>query len=148
MVLLESSIVIHANIDTVWHYIKDVKSWATWNHLTELTLDQLVTGAKGTARVCYNKSNTHTEYPIEVFSFNESKHEFVWGGSAGSMFFVRHWFKLTALDEHTTQLVQNEEFSGTMAESDKIADTFDYAIIKAGYPMVNEALKKYIEQCS
>ena len=143
MTTIETTTEIAATPDAVWAVLTDFERYADWN--------PFITAAEGTARVDERlrirvhppRSRAMTFKPTVTAAVPGERLE--WLGRLGvrGLFDGRHEFRLEALADDRTRLVQRESFSGLLTGL-----LLNDARIRNGFEAMNDALKTRVEATS
>jgi len=104
-----TSLVIDKPIGRVWHHLTDVERYPDWNPLVGRLVGELKTGNRiETFIVPLGKSYFPTLLSVQP------EQELIWQGFQGAKFLLagKHYYRLEALDAHSTTLYHGEYFTG------------------------------------
>jgi hypothetical protein len=103
-------VIIHAPIADVWSLLENFENYASWNSMITFK-GQPKVGSKTPMKVSIMGRNIVT--PVKFLKIQKEK-ALVWKGGPTGFITGEHYFKLEAIDEKTTRMIQGEKFKGIL----------------------------------
>jgi hypothetical protein len=140
---IETSLIIHAEIEPLWAALIDIEHWE-WNRWTRLEAPEVREGVKGTLRASYEGDEIWQKFPFSFGEIDPDKHLLSWKGSVGGglVFSGHHHMRLETVGAGWTRLEHNEVFGGL---APLLGVGLPFAKLGRNYRLMNEALKSHIE---
>lgn len=139
---IETEILINAVPEKVWAVLTDFERHPTWNPFIKSLEGEKVVGRQLKVSIQPPGGGGMTFKP-EVLAFEVNK-EFRWKGKLlfKGIFDGEHYFRLVDTGNGATRFIHGEKFSGFLVSL--LGGTLDKT--KAGFELMNEALKRECEQ--
>eukprot|EP00536_Pseudo-nitzschia_multiseries_P015462 jgi/Psemu1/312165/fgenesh1_kg.892_\ len=168
---------INAPIEDVWKALVDVNNWS-WNKWTRLEAGTPAVGLQGTLLACYEgDDNNWQTFQFEFAEVDPSNHVLAWQGSVGPLggrllFKGYHSMRLEEIEEpesNTSDEYEHKRHSTSKPSKNKIGSTkrtrlvhtetfrgilpffhlgLPYETLNRNYRLMNESLKKFVEDQS
>jgi len=138
---IQTEIVIQASPEVIWKVLMDFDHYADWNPFIKSISGKQEVGQRLIAFLQPPGESGMTFKPVvqEV----KTNHEFRWLGKlwGGGFFNGEHYFLLKKLDDHTTQFIHGEKFTGILVGllGGLLKNTSN------GFEAMNRALKAKVE---
>ncbi len=129
---------IDAPVEKVWDVLVDNKNYPSWNPYHVKVEGTLELGAKLNVEI-HKPNGQKVEIEPHVMELERNK-KLIWGGGISGVFKGVHVFELISLNKNKTTLIHRERFSGIVIPFASLD------AIEEGYQLMNEALKRKVEQ--
>ena len=139
---IETDIIINADLNKVWLILTDFESYPHWNPFIRVISGKKKVGEK--LRVFIQPPESKGMLFKPIIQIYRMEDEFRWIGKLGvrGIFDGEHYFKLKAVGNNQTKLVQGEIFSGILIPL--MVRVFEKTI--KGFELMNKALKNECEK--
>lgn len=142
MKIIETKIMINADISAVWNVLMDFEKYPNWNPFIKSIKGEQKVGEKLTVSIKPPDGNGMTFKPKILIV--EPNKEFRWKGKLGinGIFDGEHYFMLELIEKNRTRFIHGEIFSGILVLlMGKMLEKTN-----KGFQLMNEALKKQCEK--
>lgn len=140
---INTSIIIHGDISTVWRALTHFENYSAWNRFMIRIEGEKRVGAALTVEVVPPGGKQATFTPT-LITYDENK-EMRWVGILGAPWLFRgeHYFKLEKIDEQNTRFIHGEVFTGLLIP---LFGALSRKKILAGFNLMNSDLKTEVEK--
>jgi hypothetical protein len=139
---IETSIMIGAPIAAVWSILTDYASYDAWNPYVIKIVGEATAGTIIEVHSLPAVGGEVMVAPVAVISVEPYVMRWEGGLPDRTKFKGDHWFSLVSVEEHITQLLHHEFFTGALTAS--LMDAYR-GTIEANFVRFNEALKQRTE---
>lgn len=136
---VRTEILIERPLNKVYSALTEFDKYPQWNPYHVEVSGELKVGSKLEVNI-RRPDGKEISLPPHLMVLDENR-EVTWGGGVKGIFYGEHRFILERVNESTTRLHHNEDFSGCAVY---FAD-LPIEIIEQGYREMNVALKQYLE---
>lgn len=139
---IESTIIIHASIESVWGVLSDFNQYPAWSPTIKQFFSAPRVGQRSKVRLEQPDGPSMNMNPM--FLVITPQKELRWKGSlfVPGLFDGEHYFMLEKKSNNETLLTQGEHFSGILIFFFR---KMIYGNTRNGFRLFNEALKKQVE---